>query len=248
MLGSDLTARARLVARALKYRYRQDVREVRCVRAMLPLGGIALDIGAHKGAYTYWMRRAVGPSGRVIAFEPQVELARTLARLFAATPNVTVLNVGVSSREGPSRLAIPGSGPSPGARVDAGSPTAGGRSVPILVTTVDRCVATNRLATVDFVKCDVEGHELDVFEGAVETLHEHRPTLLFECEERHLPRGGVSSVFAFLARHGYEGFFFDARGTHPVAAFDPSVHQGAGALPYINNFLFTPRQRPSRAG
>ena len=145
-------------------------------------------------------------------------------------------------------LAIPGSGPSPGARIAEGAPSPGGRSVPILVTTVDRCVATHSLARVDLIKCDVEGHELDVFEGAAETLKTHRPTLLFECEERHRPRGGVRGVFAFLAGLGYEGFFFDKRGLRPVQAFDPGVHQGDRARPYINNFVFTGRRGALSAG
>jgi hypothetical protein len=115
------------------------------------------------------------------------------------------------------------------------------------VTTVDRCVATNALARVDFIKCDVEGHERDVFEGAADTLKTHRPTLLFECEERHRPRGGVRGVFAYLAGLGYEGFFFDAHGTRPVDAFDISIHQADGARTYVNNFVFRPRGGRGRA-
>ena len=35
-------------------------------------GATVLDIGANKGIYCFWMMRAVGPSGNVIAFEPQL--------------------------------------------------------------------------------------------------------------------------------------------------------------------------------
>ena len=41
-------------------------------------GDRAVDVGANKGSYTFWMRRAVGAGGRVHAFEPQPELAAYL--------------------------------------------------------------------------------------------------------------------------------------------------------------------------
>jgi len=243
MEGPELTARTKLLARALKYRYRQDPQEIRIVRQLTPPGGVALDIGAHKGAYTYWLQRAVGPNGRVIAFEPQVTLALSLARLFASARNVTVENLGVSSRDGTSMLAVPDDGPSPGARIDESSLPRGERSVPIRVTTIDRYVAEHGIARVDFIKCDVEGHELDVFEGATATLAAHRPAILFECEERHRPRGGVRGVFDFLSLLGYDGSYVDARGTHPVAEFDPARHQRDDRKPYVNNFIFTAKRR-----
>lgn len=243
MRDPELTARTRLLARALRYRYRQDPQEIRIVRQLTPAGGIAVDIGAHKGAYTFWLQRAVGPKGRVIAFEPQAELAASLARVFAGAPNVTVENMGVSSRDGTSMLAVPDDGPSPGARIDESTLARGERSVPIRVTTLDRYVAEHAIARVDFVKCDVEGHELDVFEGAIQTLTAHGPAILFECEERHRPRGGARGVFDFLAFLGYEGWYVDARGTHPVSGFDPARHQRGDRKPYVNNFLFTAKRR-----
>lgn len=70
-----LRARLRLIYRAWRYRLRIDPGEIRYLLATLRPGRMALDIGAHKGAYSYWMSKAVGPWGEVIAFEPQPELA-----------------------------------------------------------------------------------------------------------------------------------------------------------------------------
>jgi FkbM family methyltransferase len=38
---------------------------------------------------------------------------------------------------------------------------------------------------VGFIKIDVEGHEIAVFEGAQRMLNEHKPILLIESERRH---------------------------------------------------------------
>jgi FkbM family methyltransferase len=61
-----------------------DPAEIRFVRKSLQAGQVAVDIGCHKGGYTYWMRRAVGPSGAVYAFEPQPKQVAYLRNTFSA--------------------------------------------------------------------------------------------------------------------------------------------------------------------
>ena len=60
------------------------------------------DIGCHKGAYTYWMRRRVGPSGAVYAFEPQPKQVAYLREAFSAMryDNVELVPMAVSNKCG----------------------------------------------------------------------------------------------------------------------------------------------------
>ena len=44
-------------------------------------GDTAVDIGAWRGAYTYWMVKAVGPQGRVVCFEPQPAMISYLRKI-----------------------------------------------------------------------------------------------------------------------------------------------------------------------
>jgi hypothetical protein len=99
----------------------------------------------------------------------------------------------------------------------------------------------------DFLKIDVEGHELAVLEGAKRILQRHRPAVLVECETRHRPDCDVRVVFEFLQSQGYEGSFFLSGRRHPLREFNAAVHQqfdeatGEPARPYANNFAFVRR-------
>ena len=96
----------------------------------------------------------------------------------------------------------------------------------------------------DFIKIDVEGHELAVLEGARRTLEQYRPTLVVECEARHRPDNELRPVFDFLASFGYEGSFFQSGRRHPLSDFNLAEHQPRIArnekppAGYVNNFAF----------
>jgi len=233
--------RLKWVYRAWRYRYRLEPLEIRLLLQHLDAGDIAVDVGAHKGAYTYWMRHAVGASGRVYAFEPQPFLAARLSSLVSASgfANVVVENLGLSSAAGTLMLNVPGPGTSPGASFEAGS--AEGQSYPVQVTTLDDYFIDRDARRVRLVKCDAEGHELEVFRGGRRMLSEMRPCLLFECERRHRSSGRVDDVFQWLQELGYRGYFVDRKGAHDIREFDPEVHQRDNSDPgYVNNFLFLP--------
>jgi hypothetical protein len=112
------------------------------------------------------------------------------------------------------------------------------------VTTLDAFFADQPRGP-DFVKIDVEGHELSVLQGGRGVLETYRPTLLVECEVRHRPDGDVRPMFEYLQSLGYEGGFFHHGRRRPLAEFNPAVHQqidpDSDRLPrgYVNNFAFT---------
>lgn len=213
------------------------------MRNVLRQGDVAVDVGAYKGGYTWWMRRLVGEAGRVLAVEPQPGMAGYLRRCvddFAWT-NVRVEEVALSSQPGLGELRLPGAEASPAASLVGASLPPGGRSYEVRIDTLDRLVdAWAPRAPVRLVKCDVEGHELGVFHGAERTLRRDRPLLLFECEARHLGGRDMRDVFGWLEDLGYRGTFFWRGERLAVGAFDVPTHQVEGRKPYGNNFIFVP--------
>jgi FkbM family methyltransferase len=235
--------RTRLIYRAYRYRWKLDPTEIEFVLAHAKPATTAIDIGAHKGGYSYWMARAVGPQGRVISFEPQPELAARLRCSFQHRGNVTIENMGLSNQCGQLVLNVPGTGPSPGASFETTEVTADStRKITVEVSTLDAHLAQSH-PRVSFIKCDVEGHELSVFMGAERTLREERPALLFECEQRHHGNRDIAEVFNYLGNLDYRGFFFVGNALRPLAEFNPAQHQNPKAPDsYCNNFAFLPRE------
>jgi len=54
----------------------------------------------------------------------------------------------------------------------------------VKVTTIDKFVEANKLPRVDFIKMDVEGHELKVLKGAHETIQAFKPSLAVSAYHR----------------------------------------------------------------
>lgn len=231
--------RARFLWRAYRARLQDQATELALIRRHIRSGDLACDVGAHKGSYLYWMSRW---AGRVVAFEPQPELAGYLRQ--AATrlglSNITVEQMAVAEQSGVLDLYIP----TPRSPEASLSPIEGASTLRVPVVALDAYFP--EVERVAFLKVDVEGVELDVFRGAERILTQDRPAMLFECEQRHLRRGTVFDCFRYLEARGYRGFFIDGRTARPVADFDPALHQSQEdeqfwrAPGYCNNFLFEP--------
>jgi len=236
--------------RAWKFRLRCERAGIRFVLDQLRPGDVALDLGANKGGFLYWMQRRVGPSGRVVAFEPQPELARYLERLTAEARmrHVTVVHAGVSSELGTMTLIRRDASPAQWASLRKEPPSSPAlaefTTMPVRVVTLDRFLTVAH-RPVRLIKCDVEGHELEVFRGARRVLEQDRPLLLFECERRHHGGRSITPVFEYLEGLGYSGAFHHDRRTRPLAEFHPSLQDDPQSAAYANNFVFVPADRES---
>jgi FkbM family methyltransferase len=241
----------RFVYRGLKARYRNQRTELRSLIDVLSPDHIAIDVGANKGSYLWSLSRAV-PKGRVVAFEPQPVLINYLRQACSAAGlnNITIVGAGVSNVAGSLTLAIPpcvdDSNSSPGASFEtAVSQRENCQFIDVPMVTLDDYFI-NEKARIGALKIDVEGHELSVLNGAINLIKKHRPTIVCECEQRHLSNGAVKNVIDFIQSQHYMGFLITNKGLIPALDFDPSVHQKHMGErywdkdDYYNNFVFKP--------
>lgn len=145
-------------------------------------GDVVIEAGANIGSHTVALARFVGPSGKVIAFEPQMVLFQNLCANVALNgfTNVTTLNAAVGNIAEPLKLPkIDYDQPGLFGAHAIGGDSDGGDSSGDMVSCVrlDDCVRTNKCR---LLKVDVEGMELEVLKGAQKLVEQYKPVLYVE--------------------------------------------------------------------
>ena len=214
-----------------RYRRRKEAAEIAFMQSLPLTGRTVIDIGANKGVYCYWLSKAVGRNGRVIAFEPQPELEAHLAGVIDSFSlfNVELVPCALSVQAGDTLLYRRAAGAGD-ASFEA---MPGGEGVTVRCTTLDDYAALTGMDDVAFIKCDVEGHELAVMQGAEHLLKRCSPVLQVECHHREAAQG---DLFAFLSGLGYEGVFIQDGRHIPCREFDR--HPCRKATLDHRNYLF----------
>lgn len=203
--------------RALKMRLHHDATR-RLIHDMIRPADICVDVGANRGVYTYLMSARVGAAGQVHAVEPVLGNCQRLRTVALRRGNITVHMLAVSDHAGHGMLRMP---VYQGHRIDAlaslENRTGREASYAVPLRTLDELLAGE--PRISFLKCDVEGHEQRVFEGAARILHQDHPVVLTEVEQRHR-QDPIENTFAFFTEMGYRGWFIAADGLRPLAEFD----------------------------
>jgi len=235
--------------RGLKTRYRDQVNELHSIHQALSAGGCAIDIGSNKGSYLYSMAKW-SKGSPVIAFEPQLKLAKYLQTICKDFAHVRIENLAISDKSGYLNLFVPGNSDSPGASLEENLATHTQCHTEVVqITTLDEYIVKYIRETVKVIKIDVEGHELSVINGAINIILRDHPVLIIECEERHMPPGqSVRSFISTIEALGYNASLSLTKGVIISASqFDPAVHQKQDGerfwdkKDYFNNFIFHPR-------
>ncbi len=156
--------------------------ELKHLDSIVKQGDVAIDVGANQGLFTYKMSKHFA---KVYAFEVNSDLTHDLS---AYNPgNIEIIHKGLSSKDGNAILYIP---------VRNGLNLYGWASLRpnncpdtqehikkhVQVCTLDSC----KISSPSLIKIDVEGHELEVLTGAMQTLNRYRPTILVEVKDHNL--------------------------------------------------------------
>ena len=232
----------RWIFRAWKYRLFIEKQEIKFLLNNLKPGQTVVDIGAYKGAYTYWMSKSIGAAGKVFAFEPQPEAYTRLKKLLnqSHSNNVHLELLALSSKKGHATILRPGDKFSPSASISF-EKNLGRQTLTVETTTLDNYFLKENQIPVHFIKCDVEGHELDVFRSGVKMIKKYQPTIIVECEARHCGKNNVKELFFLFEKLGYKGFFYNGELMANVDDFDIFQYQLTHYKKiYVNNFFFTP--------
>jgi FkbM family methyltransferase len=208
--------------------------ELRLLRRLIDPGRNAVDAGANKGVYTYFLARY---ARRCFAYEPNPKIHAILARACRGA-NVTVAHAALSNQAGKARLMIPIRGGRISNQTASLRADLVARNAHLEVEVEARRLDDEELGDVGFIKIDVEGFERAVIEGARQTIERCRPTLLVEIEEKNTGER-PEAVIAWIESLGYRALCLRAGVLCDVSRLDLKAEMAAGR--YIYNFVFLAR-------
>jgi FkbM family methyltransferase len=186
----------------LNYRNSRESGETHFLQQVLPYcrgkdgksHGVILDVGANVGEYSKGILQ-LDPTARIYCFEPDPANAHLLE--LSLRSQVTVVRSALGSKSGSAELydyeGVPASShASLHKAVFERIRRQPYKSRFVPVTTIDDFVAQHSIDTINLLKVDVEGHELEVLKGAAATIREKKVDIIhFEFNEMNV----VTRVF-----------------------------------------------------
>ena len=175
----------------------------------------SIDVGVYRGVYTYQLAKK---SKHVHAFEPNPLLFPYLKKnLNKLLKNITLYEMALSDIISESVLRIPERYKTLNKNnyeemYKLGAATIHEKNllnnekfieVKIKTTKLDELLINNNIG---FIKIDVEGHEQNVINGAINLIKKNKPVLLVEIEEKH-SRIKVEETINFINKLGYKSYY-----------------------------------------
>ncbi len=198
----------------------------------------ALDIGVYRGVYSLKLSQNFN---QIHAFEPNPLLFPYLnINLKKIIKNINLYNLALSDKSGETELKLPIRSKSifkenieelyqlGAASIHPENKFKNFEKVQVKVEKLDNILINN----IGFIKIDVEGHELEVIEGAKKTITKNKPILLIEIEKRHSNRP-VEETIARIGNLKYDCFF--------VKDNDLISVKKLNNMNLVNNFFFLPK-------
>jgi FkbM family methyltransferase len=178
--------------------------ELRVIEQIIQPGFVVIDIGANIGTHTLAFAKLTGPTGFVLAFEPQ----QLLHGILSANVRMNDLDWVRTHNKAVGRSAGTLTIPALNARENQnfGALNIYGHANGDVVDVIK--LDDIRLGRCDFIKIDVEGAEADVLAGAELIIRHFKPVLFVESNQVATARG----VNEELARLGYQSYWHFCQG------------------------------------
>lgn len=165
------------------------------------------DIGANIGQTAFNMaqkQKMKGLNAVIHAFEPYPRTFEKLKTTSSLNQNIAVkaYNLGLGEEKGKLYMMQHSPSNSGGFRMTEDKQN----SVEVAITTFDAFISEQEISAVDFIKIDVEGFEVQVLKGALQSIKKFRPLIIFEYSlENILAQGGdIKGILKELQNMNYK--------------------------------------------
>jgi FkbM family methyltransferase len=210
--------------------------EVTALATLIGPGFYCFDVGGAYGRYAFPLSRMVGPRGRIYSFEPGSYSYKVsyCAKVFFDLKNVTLIKKAVSNKAGSIQLCLPPKRSGklgislayiyPERKEDSYCET-------VEMLTLDDFAGRESLLRLDLIKCDTEGSELMVFQGASQLIERFKPIVLTEIDPSNLERyrQKPSDIVDFFHQRDYR-----------LMVWDGAAFSSAADADKAGNYFFIP--------
>lgn len=184
---------------------------------------VLFDVGANVGNYSLVMSKYFAEPYHIYAFEPLNSTFHMLEERISVNPFIKCYNFGFSSEEisMPIYTNASGSGMSSvyQRRLDHFGLNLG-ESVECKFSTIDNFCAANHLDRLNFLKIDVEGHELSVLKGAQKMIENGQIDFIqFEFAGCNIDSRTFFQDFWYLLKDKYSLYRIYPHGLYPIKKY-----------------------------
>ncbi|MBJ06482.1 MAG: hypothetical protein CMO40_05090 [Verrucomicrobiaceae bacterium] len=210
--------------------HEQDVEEF--ITGFLQEGDAVLDVGAQIGMFTAIAAQLIGSDGPLYAFEPDEQNHNDLQSTCIRNQldNVTILKIGLSDTVGEATFQRPD-----GAWGSFMNGSGGGsvtreffkncniKTSTLETRTIDNVVRERGIQRLDLIKIDVDGPEVAILRGAIETLTNYKPAVVVEASLFYREHGSsAGELFEVLQQNGYQIYGAIRKGETAVPMSSPA--------------------------
>jgi FkbM family methyltransferase len=139
-----------------------------------------IDVGGHAGRHSLAIQQQLNPS-HLLIFEPLPDQRQSLETMFASNTNVSVYGLALGNWKGQSTFVVKKSAlEESGLRQRSFYNNGNNDDLEHIPITIEKLDNLNIPFTVDYIKIDTEGGEIDILKGAANLLRRDAPIISVE--------------------------------------------------------------------
>ncbi|MFH1620268.1 MAG: FkbM family methyltransferase [bacterium] len=211
--------------------------EMEFILGLVRPGDTVFDIGGNTGWISMNIARKV-PDSKIHVFEPIPHTSAILEKNLEINgfDNISLHKIALSDKEGVNAFYFN--------TKELGATSMrnirelnGGATVSVKSERLDDFMRENGIQRLDFIKCDVEGAELLVIRGGLETIKKYRPILFVEMLRKWAAKFDYhpNDIISLLSRNGYSCYAIRHEKLQEMKVMDDSV--------MCTNFFFVHEDR-----
>ncbi len=196
------------------------------VKKLIKKGDYIIDIGANLGYYSKIFSDLVGRKGKVYAVEPLPIYQKVLKRNTAKKSNIQLIPYALGKENGKVQMGVPGNDVYQHGRNQVLTEN---KKITSSTEVEIKKASTlfSDLERLDYIKCDVEGFEMNIIPELEELLLKFKPILQIEIDSKNKP-----DLCSFLENLGYS--FFSVEKSNLIPESMDTLSKTKGDLIFIH--------------